>query len=250
MPHSPALSGPCARDGYLIPEHVYLCRTREGVLFLNLRDDKYLGVTGEDLQYLQALVPGWPISWARCGAAEISERARQMARELQRVGLLTTDATRGKSAQPLTVEDGDSSLLQHLPNYRSRAAPMLLVRLVCAALTVAAVLKFRSLERAVRRVRLRKRGYGTHDDGAGVPSFAGLVTHFFRLRPLVYSSGGKCLYDCLVLLEFLSYFKLYPTLVIGVRTFPFNAHCWLQHGRLVLTDHTEHTRSYTPLLVV
>ena len=248
MLQSPVLSGPCARDGYLIPEHVYLCRTREGILFLNLRDDKYLGVSGEDLQYLQALVPGWPISRACCGAAETSERTLQMARELQQAGLLTTDPTRGKSAQPLTVEDGDSSLLQQPPDFHSRTAPMLLVRLVCAALTVAAVLKFRSLECAVRRARQRKRKDGT--DGTGVPSIDTLAKDFFRLRPLVYSSGGKCLYDCLVLLEFLSYFKRYPTLVIGVKTFPFNAHCWLQHGRLVLTDHTEHTRSYTPILVV
>ena len=248
MLHSPALSGPCARDGYLIPEHVYLCRTREGVLFLNLRDDKYLGVSGEDLQFLQALVPGWPVSMARCGAAEISERTPQMAAELEQSGLLTTDPTRGKSAQPLTVEDGDSSLLQRLPDLRSRAAPMLLLRVVCAALTVAAVLRFRSLECAVRRARLRKRRDGT--DGTGGPAIDTLTKDFLRLRPLVYSSGGKCLYDCLVLLEFLSYFKLYPTLVIGVKTFPFDAHCWLQHGRLVLTDHTEHTRSYTPLLVV
>ena len=73
---------------------------------------------------------------------------------------------------------------------------------------------------------------------------------FFRIRPFVYSSRDKCLYDCMVLLEFLAYFELFPTLVIGVTTFPFRAHCWLQYGPLVLTDYVEHTRAYTPILVV
>jgi Transglutaminase-like superfamily len=77
-----------------------------------------------------------------------------------------------------------------------------------------------------------------------------LSQDFVSLRPLVYSSRDKCLYDCLVLLEFLAYFDLFPTLVIGVATFPFRAHCWLQYGPLVLTDYVEHTLSYTPILVV
>ena len=79
---------------------------------------------------------------------------------------------------------------------------------------------------------------------------ATLSQDFFRLRPFVYSSRDKCLYDCLVLLEFLAYFDLFPTLVIGVATFPFRAHCWLQYGSLVLTDYVEHTRAYGPILVV
>ena len=237
-------------DGYLIPDHVYLCKTREGILFLNLRTDKYLGVSGKDLEYLAALVPGWPIRPAHCDTPEMSERAAQVARKLQHAGLLTTDPAEGKSAHPSTLENGASSLLQQLPHPLSRSAPFLLVRLAYAALKVSAVLKFRSLEWVVRRARQKKKARGNCDAAAASHAIATLTSDFIRLRPLVYSAHGKCLYDCLVLLEFLSLSRLFPTLVIGVTTFPFKAHCWLQDGGVVLTDYTERTRDYTPILVI
>lgn len=84
----------------------------------------------------------------------------------------------------------------------------------------------------------------------GAGGITTLCQDFLRIRPFVYSSRDKCLYDCLVLLEFLAHFELFPTLIIGVTTFPFRAHCWLQYGPLVLTDYVEHTRAYTPILVV
>jgi Transglutaminase-like superfamily len=233
-------------DGYLIPDHVYLCKTREGLLFLDLRTDKYLGVSGEGLEHLAALVPGWPIRSAACDALETSERATRMARKLADAGLLTTDLTYGKTAHPTTLETGASSLLQQLSPSRSRSAPLLLARLAYAALKVSTVLKFRSLEYAVREARRRKRATGSRDAAAIVA----LSSDFIQLRPFVYSSHCKCLYDCLVLLEFLSHSGLFPTLVIGVTTFPFNAHCWLQHGAVVLTDYVERTRKYTPILVI
>lgn len=209
-----------------------------------------MGISGEDLQCLPALVPGWPVETTQGNVPEMAERAAQVAVELQRAGLLTTDPSSGKSAHPAQVVDGVSSLLQQLSDSPSRTAPTRLVRLAFAALTVSAILKYRKLEYAVRRVRLRKPASPAHVDIAAEIPVSTLTRDFFRLRPLVYSSRGKCLYDCLVLLEFLSYFNLFPTLVIGVTTFPFNAHCWLQYGSLVLTDYAEHTHRYTPILVV
>jgi hypothetical protein len=128
---------------------------------------------------------------------------------------------------------------------------MHLARLTYAAITVGWILKFRSLECVVRRLGRRKIARAAHiDSAAQTNGIATLCQNFLRLRPFVYSSRDKCLYDCLVLLEFLGYFKLFPTLVIGVTTFPFQAHCWLQCGSLVLTDYVEHVRVYTPILAV
>ena len=237
-------------DGYLIPNHIYLCQTREGVLFLNLRNEKYVGVSGAELQCLRALVPGWPIGTSGRDGPELPERALQAARKLHDAGLLTTDARCGKAAHAPQVEDGASSLLQQIPDSPSKGTLTRLVRLIYAAITVAGALKFRSLECVVRRVRRRKMGRAQMTPAVEASGIATLSQEFFRLRPLVYSSRDKCLYDCLVLLEFLASFSLFPTLVIGVTTFPFRAHCWLQYGPLVLTDYVEHIRTYTPILVV
>ena len=234
----------------MIPDHIYLCRTREGILFLDLRQEEYLGVSGDELQCLPALVPGWPVDASREDAPQLAERALQAARRLYDAGLLTTDARSGKAAHPPQVEIGSSSLLQQIPGRSSRATLTCLVRVACAAITVAAILKFRSLECAVSRIRWRKMARVQMTPAEEASGITTLSQDFVRLRPLVYSSRDKCLYDCLVLLEFLAYFDLFPTLVIGVATFPFRAHCWLQYGPLVLTDHVEHTLSYTPILVV
>lgn len=245
------LSERTVTDGYLIPNHIYLCQTREGVLFLNLRSEKYVGVSGAELQCLRGLVPGWPIGTSRGVEPELSEGAFRAARKLYDAGLLTTDPRSGKAAHPPQVEDGASSLLDQIPDSPSRGTLTRLVRMTYAAITVAGILKFRSLEYAVRRLYRRKTACAAHIDSAlEAGGIATLSQEFLRLRPLVYSSRDKCLYDCLVLFEFLGYFELFPTLVIGVMTFPFQAHCWLQYGPLVLTDHVEHVRVYTPILVV
>lgn len=38
--------------------------------------------------------------------------------------------------------------------------------------------------------------------------------------------------------------------VFGVRTWPFEAHCWLQAGDVVLDDTLEHAGAFTPIMVV
>ena len=250
-PVADTAAGISAKDGYRIPDHVYLCRTREGILFLNLRDDRYLSVSGEELECLAALIPGWPISAPDDRPSDSNDRALEVARALQDAGLLTADRTAGKSAHPPALEPAVSSVLEHQHSHpRSRNAALLLVRLIYATLRVTAILKLCSLESAIQAARQRKLARGDLADTRNGDLIARLTTDFLRLRPLVYSSRNKCLYDCLVLLEFLVRFDVFPTLVIGVTTFPFKAHCWLQHGTLVLTDYAEHTRAYTPILVV
>ncbi len=38
-------------------------------------------------------------------------------------------------------------------------------------------------------------------------------------------------------------------LVFGVRSYPFEAHCWLEQGGILLNDDPEHVRSYTPIVI-
>lgn len=210
-----------------------------------------MGVGGDELPCLSALVPGWPVDTSLGNAPGLVERAFQAARRLCDAGLLTTDRRSGKAAYPPQVEIGTTSLLRQIPDSPSRGSLACLVRLAYAAVTVAAILRFRSLEWAIGRLRSRKMAHVVQMTPAGeAREMTTLSQDFFRLRPFVYSSRDKCLYDCLVLMEYLAYFELFPTLVIGVTTFPFLAHCWLQHGQLVLTDYVEHTRAFTPILVV
>jgi len=61
---------------------------------------------------------------------------------------------------------------------------------------------------------------------------------------------GVCLFRSRMLLAFLRKSGLNATWVFGVRTWPFEAHCWLQVEDLVLDDTLDNVRNFTPIFMV
>jgi hypothetical protein len=60
----------------------------------------------------------------------------------------------------------------------------------------------------------------------------------------------KCLVRAFMLLRYLQRHGGSAQWVFGVATWPFRAHCWVQHGDVVLDDHHERLIPYTPLFAV
>jgi hypothetical protein len=60
----------------------------------------------------------------------------------------------------------------------------------------------------------------------------------------------KCLVRSFVLLRFLQRSGVRARWVLGVRTWPFSAHCWVQHGGVVLDDAAERLVVYEPIVAV
>lgn len=58
---------------------------------------------------------------------------------------------------------------------------------------------------------------------------------------------GECLFKSFMLLRLLRRSGLDALWVFGVRTWPFEAHCWLQAGDVVLNDTAEHVLGYEPI---
>ena len=52
------------------------------------------------------------------------------------------------------------------------------------------------------------------------------------------------------MVQFLGAEGIHPDWVFGVKTEPFDAHCWVQHGEVVLNDAPDRVRQYSPILVV
>jgi hypothetical protein len=50
------------------------------------------------------------------------------------------------------------------------------------------------------------------------------------------------------MLEFLASYRFLPQVVFGVIADPFQAHCWLQEGNVVLNDDLERVGKYKPIL--
>lgn len=75
---------------------------------------------------------------------------------------------------------------------------------------------------------------------------AGIVQWFERVRIFVPRSG-RCLIQSLLLLHFLRLLCIRPEIVFGVRTHPFEAHCWVEWNSLVLNDSVDHVSWYTTI---
>jgi len=71
-----------------------------------------------------------------------------------------------------------------------------------------------------------------------------------RITDWWWSRNDRCLVKSLALTRFLFRSGCPASLVIGVRQDPFTAHCWVQHGGLVLNDEIDQVRKFTPIFVL
>jgi len=81
------------------------------------------------------------------------------------------------------------------------------------------------------------------------PQVLAEAQRFARMAPFL-PHAGMCLMRSLQLLFYLRGRGLAAAWVFGVRTWPFEAHCWLQAGAVVLDDTVEHVQAFTPILAV
>lgn len=88
-------------------------------------------------------------------------------------------------------------------------------------------------------------------DGNPTPASAALAAEALRFRRFVrwLPVPRKCLLQSFLLLRHLRRRGLDAQWVFAVRTWPFEAHCWLQSGDLVLDDRYERLAAYAPILV-
>jgi hypothetical protein len=92
------------------------------------------------------------------------------------------------------------------------------------------------------------------DNGSNPPSpdleaTARRLAVFETLMPWV-PFPGACLYRSYLLLRFMQRGGCDAGWTIGVRTWPFEAHCWLQIGDVALDDRCERLVRYRPLLAI
>jgi len=236
---------------YFLASHVYPCVSGQHVILMDLERDKYVAVM--PAQRLARWVRGWPVGEAPVtdpsGGADGSADA--LVSQLLAHGMLVTDPHLGKPAVPVTTPRPQRSLVEFDLDARPKTNAVQLWRFGGSCLQAQLSLKLRPIQSIVEVIRARKvrRGAGGPPDADPVRLRA-LVTSFARLRPLFYTLRSACLLDSLTLLHFLGTEDIHPDWVFGVKTDPFDAHCWVQHGEVLLNDIPDRVRQYSPILVV
>jgi hypothetical protein len=102
------------------------------------------------------------------------------------------------------------------------------------------------LKRLVATARRGRRGAAVEGDLDEVADHAARFDHLLPWVPF----QGECLFRAFMLLTYLRLAGHDATWVFGVRTWPFQAHCWLQSGPTVLNDAVERVRPFTPIFAV
>lgn len=214
---------------YRLREGVTFCLTSERYVFLDLLRDRYF-----------CLAPAAERAFAQLiqGSTSPDERSLQ---SLIRDGLLVED---GQCSPPepsaLLIRPTRSLLDDPHPPVRWRTVGEALAARLASWLA----LKVAGLERVLRRL-----GRPPHQSPSS-PSTAGLVAAALSRSSMIVASRNQCLCMSLAAARMLRARRVPSLLVLGVKLRPFQAHCWVQVGDLIVTDRLDVVRNFTPIRVV
>jgi hypothetical protein len=226
----------------------YMCQTSDGALFMNIRSEKYFGLSRDDVLALSAVVAEWPTD-ATSSIQSLDEEIDSIAKAMLEKGLLTEEPSLGKRPHSISVEMNDAIAVRGniLPYPRVRLTDA--CNFLCAVLRARVELRFVALARIVNRVQRRK-SRALERNGERNANVSHLVRVFRALSPFFYTTRGACFLDSFVLTEFLSRYGVYADWVVAMRTRPFGAHSWVQLNGLLLNEKRETAEQFSPILVI
>jgi hypothetical protein len=236
---------------YALPVYVYACLTDAGVVMLDTRRGKYLMVPVDRALSLVGVVQGWPAVPTYSGAREIASPPASLLESLARGGLIVDAKSALHAPERVNPAVADRALCGALDAWdRPTVRVRYTVAFLRSAAYTAGMFKFRPFESVVRALRKRKgRGYGAEVQ-VSLDHVRECVRAFTWLRPFAYAEADACLFDSVVLTDFLYRQGVFAELLIAVRTRPFLAHSWVQAQGFVLNEVPEYIRGFTPILCV
>jgi hypothetical protein len=235
---------------YFLPPHVFFCRVHDGVVLLDLKQDKYFSLADADLRPISRFISDF--SSLRCSSAEVRSASpidMDLLETLVRRGMLTPGIPLCERLQLPPVQQ--TGLLTDLcENTESRVSLRAhhFFNFVTAFFTTLWALRWHSLEFAIQRIVKRKQSAA----GAvfDLEQATEATAAFRRMRPYFFTAYDKCLFHALLLTDYLARYRQFPTFVIGVKVTPWAAHAWVQHENHVLDMSPDRTFSFTPIFAV
>lgn len=208
---------------------LHSCNVNGQIIFLNAKTGRYFCLPNR-------------LETAFLGVAE-GDLARQCCDvdELIENGLLVVDAPTPKALLPYGADlppDRDLSARSQ----RSSLSDITVALLAQAFASIA--VRASSFHQILRRLDVLRQRVGERPSPSETITAERLALAI-QATNLLVGSTDRCLNRSLALLHLCYRHGSAPTFVIGVRTNPFVAHCWVQTGDLVLNDRSEHARLFT-----
>lgn len=232
---------------YALADYAFICFEGRHCVVLDVRHDNYICIPRAEVELLGPWLRGWS-GRPQMQSKEMPPDAAGHVQELLAAEILVSASARSKDFAPCAIKPATAAiaLAERVPvaALLGRALPF-----VAAARAAHKALTRMKLEQTVEAVRRRNdagRAIGRKED---LQTLTDLVSTFYLLRPF-FNRDYLCLFDSLSLMNFLARFGFFPSWTFGVQSEPFAAHCWVQHGELLLNDSVDEVLPYTPIMAI
>jgi hypothetical protein len=232
---------------FFLQSHVFLCRGKRHWVILDVDRDKYLCVDRGQFEALGPSLQGW--EGGGPGAGPLADDALALANDLLGLHILSDRAAHAKDALPTTYPLPTEALDPDAPARWRRWSGAHAGSFFLSSARASRELRRQRFQLTVEFVRSRKSRNAGRAGPFDIALARSLVSVFDRLR-WFYPRPYLCLFDSLALIHFLARFQVYPDWVFGVTADPFEAHCWVQAGSVVLNDTVAGVSGFTPIMYV
>jgi Transglutaminase-like superfamily len=248
---------------YSLAPHVDGCCVGSYVVLIDTKNDQYIGVPAPESASLASCINGWPkkVDGTLPAAVAIptdhddtSDSTLQLLEQLLSSGLLIPTTNANSRPPRAQAQRAERALIEGYTEVSFTLKTKDIARFVMSLLKAR---KFqRSFEIWVNHLRSRRADISAVLRSSSLLPDPDMTAtrHYlavFRcIRPFFYSTKDACLFDSMVLAEFLRHYRIFPQVILGVAQDPFSAHCWLQEGPVVLNDDPLHVSQFTPILVL
>ena len=211
----------------------------------------YQCVGRREFESLGPLLEGWqePEDTRADGVGALPRVVEELATALSNQGMLSENAADTKDARATDFLHPTQAIESDPPQGSRRSTWIHAGRFFASCRRASRELSRQSFRVTVDAVRARKARSVPRDGVLELDRARSLVLEFNRLR-WYYPRPYLCLFDSLALLHFLASFHLFPDWVFGVSTDPFEAHCSVQWGNVVLNDTVERVSALIPIMYV
>lgn len=209
---------------------VSYCRIGDMAIFLDVRQDRYRAMSWECARPL-VCAANTPIP------PRIADRARDLG--------WIVEGSSGGARQPPDLgpaEEIDPAIVA----CRSSGLG------VAGAWWLLGAIRFRLATQPLERILTTASAANRKVGSATLPCWSTIAPTLaaFRSAERYVLARNTCLLRSLALHEALARRGVAASLIFGVKLQPFEAHCWVQHGRTLLNDTVERTGLFVPIRVV
>ncbi|MEW9625813.1 lasso peptide biosynthesis B2 protein [Rhodanobacter geophilus] len=215
---------------YMLRDGLSFCRVDDHPIFLDIRNDRYFRLPIRLEHPFTAYANGnWDV--------DVSEL-------VERDILVWTPGPQDRIAAVKVECASRSALEQSCP---AKLRPSALVEVLIATCSMHRRLRTRPLREILDSMAALR---PDERSAAAAEQLLIETSAEFRLARACTPVETRCLLDSLAMVRFLARRKLHASIVFGVTSDPFSAHCWVQAGDLVLNDTVGHAKAHTPIRVI